>query len=145
MIRKNPNVDVIYDVLQLTLAAYPTSDFIKRLLFQYQERGGLSKKQLQDLHAKALKVNTIGAGKLATIEAIILKKPTRYKSPPAATEIVQIKNTGTGQHITEILEKYPMHKMVLFLKTKYDNNEKLTNTETSEVERFYKLLVSKGI
>lgn len=145
MIRKNRNVDVIYDVLQLTLAAYPASDFIKSLLFQYQERGGLSKKQLQDLHAKALKVNTIPAGKLATIEAIILKKPTRYKSPPPATLIVQVKNTGTGQHITEILEKYPMHKMVLFLKTKYDNNEQLTITETAEVERFYKLLVSKGI
>ena len=145
MIRKNPNVDVIYDVLQLTLAAYPTSDFIKSLLFQYQERGGLSKKQLQDLHTKALKVNTIPAGKLATIEAIILKKATRFKSPPPLTGIVQTKNISTGQHITEILAKYPMHKMVLFLKTKYDNNEQLSITETAEVERFYKLLVSKGI
>ena len=145
MIRKNPNVDVIYDVLQLTLAAYPASDFIKSLLFQYQERGGLSKKQLQDLHTKALKVNTIPAGKLATIEAIILKKPTRYKSPPPVTGIVQTKNVGTGQHITEILAKYPKHKMVLFLKTKYDNNEQLTITETAEVERFYKLLISKSI
>ena len=58
MIRKNPNVDVIRDVLKLTLEAYPESNFIKSLLFQYQERGGLSKKQLQDLYTKASKVNT---------------------------------------------------------------------------------------
>lgn len=145
MIRKNPNVDVINDVLQLTLAAYPASNFIKSLLFQYQERGGLSKKQLQDLHAKALKVNTISAAKLATLEAVILKKPTRYKSPlPVATPIFT-KDARTGQLINDILAKYPQHKMVLFLKTKYDNNELLSVTETAEIERFYKLLVSKGI
>jgi hypothetical protein len=144
MIRKNPNVDVINDVLQLTLAAYPASNFIKSLLFQYQERGGLSKKQLQDLHAKALKVNTIPAAKLATLEAVILKKPTRYKSPLPVASPVFTKDARIGQLINDILAKYPQHKMVLFLKTKYDNNEQLSVTETAEIERFYKFLITNG-
>mgnify|MGYP000246920130 CR=1 FL=1 len=135
MIRKNPNVDVIKDVLQLSIAAYPASNFLKSMLFHYEERGGLSKKQLQDLHAKALKVTTIPVGKLATLEAVILKKPTRYKSPlPVAT----------GQFIDEILAKYPHHKMILFLKTKYETSEQLPSPETAEIERLHKLLILKA-
>ena len=144
MIRKDPNVDVINDVLQLTMVAYPASNFIKSLLFQYQERGGLSKKQLQDLHAKALKVNTIPAGKLATLEAIILKKPTRYRSPLPTVAPVEVKDAKIGEHINEILAKYPQHKMVVFLKAKYDNNEPLSANDTAEVERFYKILIAKN-
>lgn len=144
MIRKNPNVDVIRDVLKLTLEAYPESNFIKNLLFQYQERGGLSKKQLQDLYTKASKVNTIPSGKLATLEAVILKKPTRYKSPMPVAAPAFIKSEKTGELINDILAKYPQHKMVLFLKTKYDNNEPLSVTETAEIERFYKILISKN-
>lgn len=144
MIRKNPNVDVIKDVLQLSIAAYPGSNFLKSLLFQYEERGGLSKKQLQDLYAKALKVSSIPVGKLATLEAVILKKPTRYKSPLPVAAPVIVKDTKTGEFIDEILTKYPQHKMVLFLKTKYESSEMLPAAETAEVERFYKLLISKG-
>ncbi len=144
MIRKNPNVDVIRDVLKLTLEACPESNFIKSLLFQYQERGGLSKKQLQDLYTKASKVNTIPSGKLATLEAVILKKPTRYKSPMPVAAPAFIKSEKTGELINDILAKYPQHKMVLFLKTKYDNNEPLSVTETAEIERFYKILISKN-
>ncbi len=142
MIRKNPNVDVIKDVLELSVAAYPTSNFLKSLLFQYEERGGLSKKQLQDLHAKALKVPAIPQGKLATLEAVILKKPTRYKSPMPTAMPVFSKDEKTGQLMNEILVKYPQHKMVVFLKAKYDNNEALSLAETTEVERFYKVLIT---
>jgi hypothetical protein len=42
--------------------------------------------------------------------------------------------------IEAILEKYPQHKRVLFLKVKYDNNEVLSSAEITELERFYKLL-----
>ena len=144
MIRKNPNVDVIKDVLQLSIAAYPASNFLKSMLFQYEERGGLSKKQLQDLYAKALKVTTIPVGKLATLEAVILKKPTRYKSPlPVATPVI-IKHSKTGQFIDEILAKYPHHKMILFLKTKYETSEQLPSPETAEIERLHKLLILKA-
>ena len=141
MIRKNPQVDVIMDVLLLTATAYPTSNFIKSLLFQYQERGGLSKKQLQDLHAKASKVTTMPVGKLATMEAIILKKPTRYKSPLPTAPPVLPTDDKSGELMSDILVKYPQHKMILFLKAKYDNNETLSVTERAEVERLYKLLL----
>ncbi len=50
----------------------------------------LSKKQLEGLYQKALKVESIPDGKLATLEAVIMKKPTRYKSaPPPPKAIVQ--------------------------------------------------------
>jgi hypothetical protein len=141
MIRKNPSVDVINDILRLTMEAYPASNFIKSLLFQYQERGGLSKKQLQDLHAKASKVAGMPAGKLATLEAVILKKPTRYKSPMPLAAPAVVKDEKTGLYINEILAKYPQHKMILFLKSKYENDEVLSPTDKKEIERLHKLLV----
>ena len=59
MKRKKLDVDIVLDILKETLAANPTSSFTASLLHQYQERGGLSKKQLEGLHHKASKVNTI--------------------------------------------------------------------------------------
>ena len=142
MIRKNPNVDVIKDVLELSLVAYPENNFLKSLLFQYHERGGLSKKQLQDLYDKAAKVTTMPSGKLATLEAVILKKPTRYKSPTPVAAPTITKNPLTGEHLNEIIAKFPQHKMVIFLKLKYDNNELLSLAESAEIERFYKILIT---
>ena len=142
MIRKNPNVDVIKDVLELSLVAYPENNFLKSLLFQYQERGGLSKKQLQDLYDKAAKVTTMPTEKLATLEAVILKKPTRYKSPTPVAAPVITKNPLTGEHLNQIIAKFPQHKMVTFLKLKYDNNELLSVAEIAEIERFYKILIT---
>lgn len=78
-----PDLDIVLDILKATLAAFPTSKFVESLLYQYQERGSLSKKQLEGLHHKASNVASLPPGKLATLEAIILKKPTRYKSAPA--------------------------------------------------------------
>jgi hypothetical protein len=141
MDRKKPDVDVVSDVLKLTLAAYPDSSFIQSLSHQYIERGGLSKKQLEGLYKKAADVKTIPASKLSTIEAIILKKPTRYKSALPAPGPLYTKDARAGELITAILEKYPQHKRVLFLKTKYDNNEVLSSTEMGELEKFYKLLM----
>jgi hypothetical protein len=143
MQRKKSDVDIVLDILKETLAANPTSTFIASLLHQYQERGGLSKKQLEGLHHKASKVNTIAAGKLATLEAIILKKFTKHKSALPQPTPLFIKDETTGKLITEILEKYPQHKRVLFLKNKYDNNEPFAVTETEELKRFYKLLIKK--
>ncbi len=140
MDRKKPDVDVISDVLKLTLAAYPDSTFIQSLSYQYIERGGLSKKQLEGLYKKAVNVKDIPAAKLSTLEAIILKKPTRYKSPLPAPAPLYKKSTREGELIAAILEKFPQHKRVLFLKTKYDNNEILSSSETAELEKFYKML-----
>jgi hypothetical protein len=140
MQRKKPDVDVIKDVLELAQVAYPASTFLKSLAFQYEERGGLSKKQLEGLYKKAEKVNTIPPHKLATLEAVILKKPTRYKSAKPENAPLYTKDTRIGGLIEAILQKYPQHKRVLFFKTKYDNNELLSAAEITELERFHKLL-----
>ncbi len=141
MQRKNPEVDVINDVLLLTLQAYPESVFVKSLSHQYMERGGLSKKQLEGLYAKAKKVTAIPANKLATLEAVILKKPTRYKSALPPNAPLYTKDERTGQLISDILEKFPQHKRVLFLQIKYNNNELLPPAEVAELEKFHKLLL----
>ena len=80
MQRINPDVDIVMDVLKAVLEAQPQSSFTQSLLHQYQERGGLSKKQLQGLHSKASKLESLPPNKLATLEAIIKIKPTREKS-----------------------------------------------------------------
>jgi hypothetical protein len=133
-------IDITRDILELTEAAFPESTFVKSLHQQYLNRGGLSKKQLEGLYQIAQKAKTIPAGKLSTLEAIILKKPTRYKSDKPAPAPLYKKDEEHGQMIESILEKYPQHKRVLFLKVKYDNNEILSSTEIAELERFHKLL-----
>lgn len=136
----NSDIDVVRDVLELTEAAFPASTFVKSLHQQYLNRGGLSKKQLEGLYQVAQKVTTIPVGKLSTLEAIILKKPTRYKSEKPAPAPLYKKDEELGNKITAVLEKYPQHKRVLFLKVKYDNNEVLSTTEITELEKFHKLL-----
>ncbi len=140
MNRIRPDVDIIKDLLEAVLAAQPASSFTQSLLHQYQERGGLSKKQLQGLYGKAEKIKSIPAGKLATLEAIILKRPTRDKSPLPLSEPLYLKDEETGRMIKAILEKYPQHKRVLYYKSKYDNNEVLPATEMAELQKFFKLL-----
>lgn len=133
-------MDIIKDILEAVLSAQPGSTFIQSLLYQYQERGGLSKKQLQGLYSKAEKIAAIPPGRLATLEAIILKKPTRYKSSLPAAEPLYRKDEKTGNMIQTILAKYPQHKRVLFFRTKYENNEPLSAIEHTELEKFHKLL-----
>jgi hypothetical protein len=140
MQRIKPDVDIIKDLLEAVLVAKPDSPFVQSLLYQYQERGGLSKKQLQGLHSKAAKISAIPAGKLATLEAIILKRPTREKSSLPPTEPLYKKDEAAGQMIEQILAKYPAHKRVLFFKAKYDNNETLTPADVAELKNFQKLL-----
>ena len=140
MQRIKPDVDVISDVLKAVLEAQPLSSFVQSLLHQYQERGGLSKKQLQGLYGKAQKINSIPLHKLATLEAIILKKPNRYKSGLPETAPLYEKDETAGKMIDAILAKYPQHKMVLFLKSKYDNNETLSAAELAELKRLGKML-----
>ena len=136
----NSDVDVVRDVLELTEAAFPASTFVKSLHQQYLNRGGLSKKQLEGLYQIAQKVNTIPVGKLSTLEAIILKKPTRYRSEKPAPAPLYKKDEELGKMITTILEKYPQHKRVLFLQSKYQNNEPLTSTELADLKNFSRLI-----
>lgn len=103
-------------------------------------KGGLSKKQLQGLYSKSQKIKSIPSGKLATLEAIILKRPTRDESPLPSTEPLYKKDEETGRMMAAILSNYPQHKRVLFLKSKYDNNEVLSASEITELQKFSKLL-----
>lgn len=141
MHKKKPDVDIVMDVLKQTLAAYPASVFVNSLLHQYQERGGLSKKQLQGLRAKASKVNNIAEAKLATLDAIILKKHSKHSSAKPAILNPETKDETTGKQIAAILAKYPLHKRVLFYKTLHEKGHTFSSVEKAELERFYNLLV----
>ena len=59
MDNKKPGIDIINEVLEDCILAYPISSFIISLYKQYGLRGSLSKKQLQGLHSKAAKVKDI--------------------------------------------------------------------------------------
>jgi hypothetical protein len=137
---KKPKIDIINDLLEDCILAYPVSSFVISLYKQYQERGSLSKKQLQGLHSKASKITDVSIGKLGTLEAIIKRMPTRYKSelPPPAP--IFEKDQEAGVLIETILQKYPQHKRVLFLNAKYDNNEILSTIEISELRKFKQLI-----
>jgi hypothetical protein len=140
MQRKKADVDVVRDVLQQMLIAKPDSTFIKSLAFQYEERGGLSKKQLEGLLQKAAKVPDVPEHKLATLEAIILKKPTRERAAASAPTAFFTKDEAIGAVLDAILAKYPQHKHVLYLKNKYDNNEILSSAEITDLKRLEKVL-----
>ena len=140
MENKRKGIDIINEVLEECIIAYPVSSFIISLYKQYGQRGSLSKKQLQGLHAKASKIEGISPGKLGTLEAIIKKMPTRYKSEAPAPKPLYEKDEHTGKMIVEILEKYPQHKHVLFLKAKYDNNEMLSPAEITDLKRIRQLI-----
>ncbi|QEC68790.1 hypothetical protein FRZ67_16295 [Panacibacter ginsenosidivorans] len=138
---QKPELDIIREILTSAIEYRPDSVFLKSLLQQYLERGSLSKKQLQGLHDKASKINEIPTGKLATLEAKIIKMPDRFKSEIPETKPLYTKDESAGDLIKTILTKYPQHKRVLFLKSKFDNNEVLTATEIAELKKFSKLLV----
>ena len=137
---KKPAIDIVNDLLEDCILAYPVSSFIISLYKQYQQRGSLSKKQLQGLHSKASKIENVSTSKLGTLEAIIKRMPTRYKSElPPPTPLFE-KDKNAGMLIEEILTKYPHHKRVLYLKLKYDNNELLSAIEMSELKKFKQLI-----
>lgn len=140
MQRMRPDVDIVLDILKAVTGAFPTNTFAQSILRQYQERGGLSKKQLQGLYGKAEKLESVSPAKLATLEAIILKKSEKTKSELPAVSPLYEKDKATEELIQSILAKYPQHKRVLFLRSKYDNNEPLTAAEFSELQKFSRLL-----
>lgn len=134
-------MDILLDILNEMVRTHPNSNFVNSLHQQYCNRGGLSKKQLEGLHSKASKTESISQGKLATLEAIIKKKPTRERAAATITAPLPAKDESVGKMIAEILEKYPQHKRLLFLKSKFDNNENISATEIAEIEKFKKLLL----
>lgn len=140
MDKNKPRIDIVNEILEECILAYPVSSFIISLYKQYLQRGSLSKKQLQGLFGKAQKIEGLSPAKLATLEALINKMPTRYKSELPANKPLYEKQDESGALIDAILAKYPQHKRVLFLKSKYDNNEQLTLAEVADLKRFHQLL-----
>lgn len=141
MYKPKPGIDIIARILDALYAHNPDALFVMSLMHQYEERGSLSKKQLQGLLSKAQKVKDMPPSWLGTLEAIILKMPTRYKpvEPVVASPIYQ-KDETAGKYINAILARYPEHKRVLFLQAKYANNEPLSADETTELKKFAKVL-----
>ncbi len=140
MQRIRPDLDIVMDILNAVLEDQPHSSFTHSLKLQYEERGGLSKKQLEGLYSKAQKIPAIPPGKMATLEAIILKKNSKHRSELPAIAPLYTKDEEMGKIIDAILAKYPEHKRVLFFKVKYDNNELFSPAESTELRRFGKLL-----
>ncbi|MEP7230986.1 MAG: hypothetical protein ABI691_12085 [Ginsengibacter sp.] len=141
MNKNRPKIDIVNSVLEDCITAFPVSSFIISLYKQYMQRGSLSKKQLQGLYSKASKIEDISPGKLGTLEAIIKKMPTKYKSELPENAPMFEKDKIAGEMIGGILLKYPLHKRVLYLKAKYDNNEVLSASENAELKKFNELLV----
>jgi len=133
-------IDIVNEILEACILAYPVSSFVISLYQQYQQRGSLSKKQLQGLYSKAAKIEGINSGKLATLEALINKMPTRFKSELPELKPMFEKDKAVGDMLDLILSKYPQHKAVLFLKAKYDNNETLSSVQIVELKRLLQLL-----
>jgi hypothetical protein len=140
MQQNKPKLDIINMLLEDCIMAYPVSSFVISIYQQYQQRGWLSKKQLQGLYGKASKINGVLPGRLAALESIIKQMPTRDKSELPENVPMFEKDKVAGDLIEEILLKYPQHKRVLFLKAKYDNNEVISATEVAELNKFKKLL-----
>lgn len=134
-------MDIIFDILRKSVTERPDSPFLQSLYQQYRERGGLSKKQLEGLHSKISKIDGFSTANLATLEAIIKKKPTRFKSEmPAGIAMPDIQDAETSS-INMMLEKYPGHKRLLFFKAKLQNRERLSTADITEIEKFKKLLM----
>lgn len=141
MEKNKPGIDIINEVLEACILAYPVSSFVISLYKQYISRGWLTKKQLEGLYGKAEKIENLAPGKLAALEALIKKMPNRYKSEaPTETTPLYTKDESAGNLIEALLQKYPEHKRVLFLQAKYKNNEPLSSADYADLKRFAQLL-----
>lgn len=139
---KKKKIDVIDKLLEACYQHNKDALFIMSLMHQYEERGSLSKKQLEGLLLKAKKINDIPAGIIAAVEAIVLKMPTRDKTPLGDTSNKKPETDNKWPtFIEQLLEKYPGHKRVLFLKAQLDQRKTLSPAEQQEIEKFYQLLI----
>lgn len=136
-------MDIILQILEESIKQKPASSFLKSLHQQYCERGGLSKKQLEGLHHKISAIPDLPTAWAATLEAIIKKKPTRYKSdinltpPPLPTFETEKKD------VEEMLSRFPAHKRLLLFRDILSHNEILSQSEITEIAKFKKILAGK--
>jgi hypothetical protein len=147
MLSKNKKIDVIDKLLSLCYAYNKDALFIMSLMHQYEERGSLSKKQLEGLLLKAQKIKEIPAHQIAAVEAIVLKMPTRDKTPvqkttPAISE-AEAHIVAARAQTEQVLAVYPSHKQVLLLRSKLMSHQSLTTQEQADLTKFVKILVKK--
>jgi hypothetical protein len=134
-------IDVIDKVLNACYQHNPDALFIMSLMHQYEERGSLSRKQLEGLFLKAQKVKDMPPNWLATLEATILKMPVREKAAATPNTAKQETPSKEAELITQLLAKYPQHKAVLLLQQKLQKHQSLTPPEQTELERLARLLL----
>jgi len=133
--------DILFSILTRMKELHPASSFIESIYNHYCNRGGLSKKQLEGLLDKAQQTPQLLQSHIATIEAIIKKKHTRERTAPTLSAAAPPKDEILGQLLQDILSRYPQHKRVLFIQSKYSKNEAVSVSETEEIKKFHKLLV----
>jgi hypothetical protein len=140
---KKKGPDVIDKILEACYQANKDALFIMSLMHQYEDRGFLTKGQMEGLFKKASTVKDMPAGWLATLEATIAKLPTRDKTPVKKEAVEYKKDEQVQKWIEQILAKYPQHKAVIALQLKFEKQNELTPNEKKEVQKFYKLLIEK--
>ena len=138
---KKDSLDFVEKILTACYNSNKGDLFVMSLMHQYEDRGFLTKGQLQGLFYKAEKVADLPTGLLATLEATLSKLPTREKkdAPIVINELK--KDEETQNKLAEILAKYPQHKAVLGLQNNFNKYDKLSSTEKLELNKIYKLLV----
>lgn len=133
-------IDVVTRLLEACIMAYPVSSFVIGIYQQYQRRGWLTRRQLEGLYQRSADIPGLPPEQLAALEAIIRKMPVRQKSNLPENKPLYERDPAIADIINAILTKYPEHKRVRFLQSKYNNNEPLSPAETAELARFRSVL-----
>lgn len=140
--KRGDRFDIVNYMLEECILAYPVSSFIISLYKQYTTRGSLSKKQLQGLYGKANAIEGIHAGKLATLEALINRMPTRYKSVLPDKPVAGKNENEDLKKVEKILAAFPAHKGALVLYSKLKAGGALSAREATDLARFSSLIIS---
>ena len=141
MEKKKDSIDFVEKILTTCYNNNKNDLFVMSLMNQYEDRGFLTKGQLQGLFYKAEKVEDLQPGLLATLQATLSKLPTKIKSekPEIITEVKR--DVETENKLKNILDKFPQHKAIIGLQNNFNKFDKLSSTEKMELDRFYKLLI----
>jgi len=132
-------MDILLNILTRMQELNP-SEFTVSLEKFYRKHGGLSKKQMEGLYARASKTEGVPAPWLATLEAIIRKKHSKQHSV-APSSIEEEKDLESAELIKNILAKYPAHKAILSIQTSLEKKGKLSLQEKDELKRFASILL----
>lgn len=142
MAKTSNKIDVIDKLLHACYTANKNNLFIMSLYHQYEERGFLTKKQLQGLLDFAAKHTTVPVALQATVQALVNKMPERNKKETTTFNPTPKALQDYGVLINEILQKHPTHKAILELQTIWKNKQQLSVTQKNNLLKLHKLLLS---